>query len=106
MSRHLVGFLTGILQNHSRKYKIAIDQLRFRYEVASKPHSPPPANDTDQSADDIADKVEDDGRPENGIGVYGMFIEGARWCYETQRVHDSLPAKMFMVSDRKRVCSL
>ena len=27
------GFLTGVMQSHARKYKIAIDSLNFRFKV-------------------------------------------------------------------------
>jgi dynein heavy chain len=49
------GFLTGAIQNYARKYKIAIDGLIFDFEIVQEENPVP---------------------PEDGINVYGMFIEG------------------------------
>lgn len=56
------GFLTGALQNYARKYKIPIDTMDLDFEV-------------------VHDVIDNDTlpTPEEGIHVFGMFIEGCRW---------------------------
>jgi len=46
--------------------------------------------------DDIVDpKRELTAAPEDGVYIYGLFIEGARWGLETHRVEDSQPKTLF-----------
>ena len=55
------SFLTGALQNFARKYVIPIDKLKFDFQVL------PGALDLYTF------------KPPDGIYIYGMFFEGARW---------------------------
>lgn len=71
------GFMTGVLQTHARQYKIAIDKLSFAFEIQEA-----------EGPEDIEVK------PEDGVYVYGTFIDGARWDRDTQRIADQYPAKM------------
>jgi dynein heavy chain, axonemal len=72
------SFLTGIKQNHARKYVIPIDQITFDYEVISNPEK----FDTTKKASD-------------GCYVNGLFIEGCRWDSENEVLADSLPKVLF-----------
>jgi len=56
------GFLTGVLQTHARQYKIAIDRLDFTFEILEA-----------EGPEQIDEK------PEDGVYIYGLFIESARW---------------------------
>ena len=56
------AFLTGTLQNFARKHVIAIDRLTFDNIIYDQ-----------VSYKDIKEPVED------GVYVYGLYLEGARW---------------------------
>jgi hypothetical protein len=53
--------MTGALQTHARKTHIAIDTLDFRSEVMPFHEDSVP------------------GPPANGVYIYGLYLEGARW---------------------------
>jgi dynein heavy chain len=71
------GFLTGVLQNHSRKYMIPINTIDFVFEVLQG------------TAEDLADP------PEDGVHCHGLYMEGARWDAEDAVISDSLPGQMY-----------
>jgi len=56
------SFLTGMKQNYARKYVIAIDFIETDFIVLS-----------DESKYDV------ENGPEDGVFVWGLFMEGARW---------------------------
>lgn len=56
------GFMTGALQTHARKYKIPIDTLSFSFSVLQTENE----NELQEA-------------PENGIYIYGLYLDGARW---------------------------
>ena len=68
------GFMTGVLQTFARKYKVPIDKLSFGYKVLDeKPlHTP----------------------PSDGVYIYGLFLEGARWNTTNKCLEDQLPGIM------------
>jgi len=71
------GFMTGMLQSHSRKYGIAIDTLGIKYTVQKQAHT----------------EIEE--VPQDGVMVYGMYMDGARYDWEAQKLEDSEPGVIY-----------
>ena len=65
------GFMTGCLQTHSRKDAIPIDQLNFSYTILNE-----------EEPQDIVEG------PEEGVYIYGLFLDGARWDREDKCLED------------------
>jgi dynein heavy chain len=53
------GFITGVFQTHSRKHKMSIDSIKFRFHFCNGNPSTP---------------------PESGVYTHGYFLEGASWA--------------------------
>ena len=71
------GFMTGLLQTHARKYKIEIDRLNFSFACLK------------ESADEIVNY------PEDGVFIYGLFLDGAGWNKEEEKLRDQNPNEIF-----------
>jgi len=65
------GFLTSVLQAHSRSNMIPVDQLSFEFNM----------EDTD-------DPTEIEAAPEEGILLHGLFLDGAAWDYQESVISD------------------
>ena len=70
------AFLTGVLQNYARKYKLPIDTVVFDFEAMPASH-------------DFTVK------PEDGAYCNGMFLEGAKWSDEQMTLVESDPKVLF-----------
>lgn len=62
------GFLTGVLQTHSRTYDKAIDTLGFKFKVL----------------DIELEKIQ--AKPKDGVYIHGLFCDGGKW----DSYHDTL----------------
>jgi len=71
------GFLTGIRQNFARKHKVAIDLVKYTFEVLKR------------SAECIT-------RLEDGHFVQGLFLQGAGWDDECGHLIESKPKELFV----------
>jgi len=74
------AFFTGAMQNFARKYKEEIDLLSYRQNCMDNIKEP---------------KVELTRPPEDGVYIYGIFLEGARWSSSTHQIDDSKPKQLF-----------
>jgi len=63
--------MTGVLQTHARGYQIAIDKLKFSFEILVQ---------------ETPDEIEEE--PEDGVYIYGLFMDGARWDRDTMQIAD------------------
>eukprot|EP00668_Euglena_longa_P046499 GGOE01062184.1.p1 GENE.GGOE01062184.1~~GGOE01062184.1.p1 ORF type:complete len:1100 (-),score=391.90 GGOE01062184.1:241-3348(-) len=70
------SFLTGVLQNFARKYKVEIDTLKWEFTVMHDPTYTQP--------------------PEDGCYVDGLFLEGAGWDHEQKFLCESEPKVLFV----------
>lgn len=66
-----------MLQTNSRKYAIPIDTLDIQFTIFKT------------GPEEIFEATED------GVYVYGMFMDGARFDWEASKVEDSLPGVMY-----------
>jgi len=73
------AFLTGALQNAARKYNKEIDRLEFLYKFKSGTLKPTDVKEP----------------PPDGIYVYGMFLEGARFDSDASYLRDSEPKILY-----------
>jgi dynein heavy chain len=76
------SFLTGTLQNYARKYQIAIDTLKYSFQVILE--SP------NETAPD-------------GCYIYGLFLDGAAWDMTANKLGEALP-KVIGTSDAFKNC--
>lgn len=65
------GFMTGVLQTHARQYTIAIDKLAFSFQILEQEFI-----------------EEDEEAPKDGVYIYGLFIDGARYDRENNVICD------------------
>ena len=93
-----LGFLTGALQNHARKYNLPIDQLSFRFTVQPFYCNQEEFSDLIEARDDDVMNERLPAQPDDGVLVHGLFLDAARWDDEAMVLVDALPAEMNPVS--------
>ena len=69
------GFMTATQQTYARKTQTPIDTLAFRTNVMQLKRS------------DLTEEA----RPEIGVNIHGLLLQGAKWSYEKKCVDDSDP---------------
>ncbi|KRX08296.1 P-loop containing nucleoside triphosphate hydrolase [Pseudocohnilembus persalinus] len=65
------GFLTGVLQTHSRKFKIPIDTLSFKFRLF-----------------EYDSEYKTNVPPVNGVYIKGLYCDGARWNDKANTLED------------------
>jgi dynein heavy chain len=75
------GFMTGVLQEHARKYQQPIDALNFNFHVL----------EGKEVAEDIVEA------PEDGVLIDGLFVDNAKWNRTMKYLDESDPG--VMISD-------
>jgi len=74
------AFFTGAMQNFARKYNEEIDLLSYSHKAL----------------DNIVDPEKDLLKPpDNGVYIYGMFLEGCRYDTTTHQLEDSRPKELY-----------
>ncbi|XP_031643456.1 dynein heavy chain 6, axonemal [Oncorhynchus kisutch] len=70
------GFLTAVLQNSARQKNVPVDSLSFTYHVQ-------PMDESSSNWSKVADKTkllfEGPAPPDEGVLVYGLYLDGASW---------------------------
>ena len=72
------GFMAGVLQTFARKYAVAIDSLNFGFQMM-----------TEETGSEITDW------PEDGVFIYGLFFDSARWDREERVIKESKLGEMY-----------
>ncbi|XP_072318696.1 dynein axonemal heavy chain 6 [Eucyclogobius newberryi] len=87
------GFLTGVLQNHARRYNLPIDELNFRFNMVPFYRDQVVVSEAIQENAklDMDDKLPD---PGDGVLVHGMFMDSSRWDDDNMVIADALPREM------------
>lgn len=68
------AFLTGTLQNFARKYVLSIDTINFSFKILPQEPSE---------------------RAQDGCNISGLFLEGARWNFNTAILDESQPKELY-----------
>uniref|UniRef100_A0A8C5PZV6 AAA+ ATPase domain-containing protein n=1 Tax=Leptobrachium leishanense TaxID=445787 RepID=A0A8C5PZV6_9ANUR len=86
------GFLTAVLQNHARMKGLSVDSLTLKHRVCSAADYSPEANGR-QNVQTAA--FSESLPPQEGILVFGLFLDGAKWDIENHTLEESEPLHRF-----------
>lgn len=75
------GFLTAVLQGYSRMHQLPIDGLNFSYEIQS-----------------FSDHHDIESSIEEGVYIYGLYMQACRWDYENMQLDESYPGESFSIA--------
>ncbi|OCT79469.1 dynein heavy chain 14, axonemal [Xenopus laevis] len=78
------GFLTAVLQNHARMKQLSVDSLTFQHRVQ---HSP--SLEANINHNIIETAFSGCSALEEGISVFGLFLDGARWNGDSQCLEEA-----------------
>jgi dynein heavy chain len=78
------AFMTGGLQNYARKYTVAIDTVDFAFHVRKELPKLVKGEQTDITT-----------FPADGVYIYGLFLEGARWDSTNHCLAESNPKELY-----------
>ena len=71
------AFITGVMQNHARKYQLPIDTVTYGYGM------------NDEPLENVTEP------PPDGAYIHGLFLEGARWEPAKQMIQESKPKELY-----------
>ena len=97
---YAAGFLTGVLQNHARKYDYPIDHLSFKYEVLKGQYRSQVDISEAQKRLQYGEVLDEDKTLKNiadGVLVHGLFMDGFRWSDSQASLEDSHAGEMSSV---------
>ena len=83
------GFMTGVLQAHARKHNKAIDFLKFRFSCMNFALADCCTEGTSHADHPQAQSTQH--KPEDGVYVYGMYLESATWSYADNCLREQRP---------------
>ena len=103
-----LGFMTGVLQTHSRKYKTAVDKLSFKFKILNPNkdlmNSPPVVSTIDNLQAKIIQYLDISNNNnlltiihfiQDGVYIYGLYVDGGRWDESHNTIADQFPGELF-----------
>jgi len=72
------AFLTGTMQNYARKLQLPIDSVTWNFHIM------------DHMMVETSKEP-----PTDGCYIWGLFMEGARWDYNTHKIGESRPKELY-----------
>ncbi|XP_063958044.1 dynein axonemal heavy chain 6-like isoform X2 [Lytechinus pictus] len=90
------GFLTAVQQNHARREGVSVDSLTFDFRIMTT------NDDTEESLSNVKQDVniresafKGSNPPSDGVLVFGLFLDGARFDPFNHTIKDSRPEERF-----------